>query len=181
MRLPTIPICATLALCAVLAASAAAAADALPAPVNVAQLGRWLHGEPPPHSKAAPPKQLAVVSTAPGVAVDAAVESFLREFAAALKAREGQPLLARLAPQYSIDGLPSGSKPAEVFLQAVDRLPGPERMTVQSVTVDAGQRVAKVEFRFSNERVDVKTLRLDASGRLLHSDLFRVQRAGHGA
>ena len=150
-------------------------------PQQFAQLGKWLHGDPPPHVKAAAPKQLALVTTAAGVAVDAQVESFLRELAAGLKAREGKPLLARLSPQYSVDDLPSGTKPSDVFLQAIDRLPGPETITVQSIVSVDGQRVAKVEFRFSNERLDLKSLHFDAAGRLLRSDLFRVQRVGgHG-
>lgn len=150
-------------------------------PQQFAQLGKWLHGDPPPHVKAAAPKQLALVTTAAGVAVDAQVESFLRELAAGLKAREGKPLLARLSPQYSVDDLPSSSKPSDVFLQAIDRLPGPETITVQSIVSADGQRVAKVEFRYSNERLDLKTLHFDAAGRLLRSDLFRVQRVGgHG-
>lgn len=150
-------------------------------PQQFAQLGKWLHGDPPAHTKAAPPKQLAQVATAPGVVVDVGVETFLRELAAAIKAREGKPMLARLSEQYTVDGLPSGTKPSDVFLQAIDRLPGPESITVQSVVSTDGQRVAKVEFRFSNERLDLKTLHFDAAGRLLRSDLFRVQRVGgHG-
>ncbi len=162
-------------------ASLAQAATPGGPPQQFAQLGKWLHDDPPAHTKAAPPKQLAQVFTAPGVVVDTGVEIFLRELAAAIKAREGKPMLVRLSEQYTVDGLPSGSKPSDMFLQAIDRLPGPETITVQSVVSTDGQRVAKVEFRFSNDRLDLKTLHFDAGGKLLRSDLFRLQRVGgHG-
>ncbi len=158
--------------------SGASAADAAPQLAQLGQLGKWLHGDPPPQPKAAPPRQLAQVSTASAVVVDVAVESFLRELAAALMARDGRPLLARLSEQYGIDDLPAGEKPSAYFLQAVERLPGPQSMTVQSVVGSGAFRVASVEFRYSTERADVKALGFDAAGRLVHSDLFRLKRMG---
>ncbi|QJR14079.1 hypothetical protein [Usitatibacter palustris] len=67
----------------------ATSAALLLSPPAAAQLGKFLHGDAPAQPKAPPPKQLAVVSAAPGIAADPQVESFLRAFADALMARDG--------------------------------------------------------------------------------------------
>jgi hypothetical protein len=55
------------------------------------------------------------------------VETFLRALADAIKARDGKPMVARLADAYAIDGLEGRAKPADLFVQAVERMPGPTR------------------------------------------------------
>jgi hypothetical protein len=146
--------------------------------VQAFDLRSLLHGAPTPGPKAAPPAQLASVSRAAGVAADAQVEDFLRAYAAALKAREGGAMLARLSERYSIEDLPADAKPADFFVQAVERIASPEQMVIQAITAQGEQRLVKVELRFSNERVVARTLRFDAAGKLLSSDLFRLQRHG---
>lgn len=92
-----------------------------------AGLAEWLHGTPPPRPKAPAPDKAARVGRAAGVAPDAQVEDFLRALAAAIKARDGKPLLPRLAERYTIDELPSGAKASDFLLQAVEQIPGAER------------------------------------------------------
>ncbi|APV51298.1 hypothetical protein BWI17_17360 [Betaproteobacteria bacterium GR16-43] len=142
-----------------------------------ADLRSFFHGDPPPVVKAPPPRQLAVVSTIPGVAADAQVESFLRTYAAALMARDAAPVLKRLSPKYAVDGAPEGSKPADFMAQAIAKMRGPTQIVIRSVETSGAVRVAKAEFHYSPEKIDVKTLRFDASGDLLESDLFRLERA----
>lgn len=144
-----------------------------------ADLKSWLHGSgPAPQPKAAPPAQLAVVSHANGVAADAQVDAFLRTLAAAIKARDGDAMRPLLSERYAVADLPAGAKPADFFVQAVERMPGPLEMVVQAIVVEAGTRVVKVELRLSNDRQSSKTFRFDAAGRLLASDLFRLQVQG---
>jgi hypothetical protein len=137
--------------------------------------GRLLHGAPP---KAPAPKQIAIVTVEAGVAPDAGVESFLRAFAQALKARDAQDVLPRLSARYSIDGLPDRAKAPDVFAQAVEQLPGPSEFAVQAIERHAGELVAKVQVRYPSAPPQSKTLRFDATGQLLWSDLFKVQANG---
>ena len=140
-------------------------------------LRSFFHGEPAPPPKAPPPKQLAVISTAPGITADAQVERFLRGLADAIKAREGKPMLAQLSSKYAIDDLPPDRKPTEMFLQAIEQIAGPTEMVVTSLDRPGVIRVAKVEFRFGAEREKskTKTFEFDADGKLLRSDLFKLQ------
>ena len=143
---------------------------------QVADLKTWLHGEPKLPPKAAPPAQLAQVSRAKGVAADAAVEDFLRAMATAIKAREGQVMLPRLSERYSVDDVPSGAKPGDFFVQAIDRMPGPLEIVLLGISTERDARLARIELRFSNDRVSQKTLRFDTAGKLLGSDLFVLKR-----
>jgi hypothetical protein len=137
--------------------------------------GRFLHGAPP---KAPPPKDLATVTLAPGVAPDANVESFLRAFAQGLKARDADNLRPRLSERYTIDGLEDRARAPDVFAQAVEQIPGPTEFAVQSIEKRPGEVVAKVEVRSASAPAKLRTLRFDASGRLLWSDLFVIQARG---
>ncbi|MEP7154592.1 MAG: hypothetical protein ABI905_02375 [Betaproteobacteria bacterium] len=140
-------------------------------------LRSFFHGEPPPPPKAPPPKQLATISMAPGVAVDAQVDRFLRGLADAIKAREGKPMLALLSPKYAIDDLPPDRKPADMFVQAMEQIAGPSEMQVMSLEKQGVNCIAKVEFRFGTEREKskTKTFEFDGDGKLLRSDLFKLQ------
>jgi len=142
-----------------------------------ADLRSFIHGDPPPVVKAPPPKQLAVVSTQPGAPLDPQVESFLRTFAAALMAREAEPVLKRLAERYAVEGAPEGGKPADFMAQAVAKMRGPAQIVILSVETSGAVRIAKAEFHYSPEKIAVKTFRFDASGNLLDSDLFRLERS----
>ncbi len=144
-------------------------------PIRLADLRSFFHGEAPPQPKALPPKRVATVSTAAGVAVDAQIESFLRGFADALMAREAKPLLTRLSSKYSVDNLPSGKQASAVFAQAIEQLPGPTDIVVKSIDRTGDVRSAKVEMRFGADNVKTKLLRFDADGRLLWSDLFALK------
>ncbi len=147
---------------------------ASPMPVS-ADLRSFFHGEPAAPPKAAPPKQLAAVSTAPGVTADAQIESFLRALADALKAREGEPMLARLSDRFSIDDLPDGIKPGKLFVQAVASTPSPTDIVVRSVEKQGNVRNARVELRFGPDKVKQKTFRFDADGKLLWTDWFQIK------
>ena len=162
------------------AAVASAASPARTRPV--ADLKSFFHGEPVAQPKAPPPAVTATVAAAAGVAADPQVEDFLRAFAAAIKARDGAPLRARLSEKYSVPDLPEDFKAADVFVMGVERTPGPEAITVQSIELKNGVRTVKVEIRYAAKTAG-KTLRFDAAGRLLASDLFKLklEEHGHGA
>lgn len=142
---------------------------------QVADLRSFFHGEPPPVPKAPPPRQLAVVTTANGVSADAQIENFMRAFADAIKAREGNPMLPRLSEKYAIDDLPGDKKPGDLFIQAIERIPGPAEIIIKSVEKQNNMRIAKMEFRYSADNVKLKTFHFDAGGKLLWSDLFKLQ------
>jgi hypothetical protein len=117
----------------------------------------------------------ATVAYATGVVADPQVDGFLRGFADALKARDGRPLLPRLSEQYAIADLPEGHQAPDLFLQAVDRLPGPTEILIQSIEKVGDVRTARAEFRYANNTVKPRTLKFDAAGRLLSSDLFALK------
>lgn len=144
-------------------------------------LRSFFHGEPAPVPKAPPPKQLAVVYTASGVAVDAQIETFMRTFAAAILAREGKPMLPMLAEKYTIDDIPSGVDARTLFLQAVDRTPGPTDIVIKSIESQKNTRTARVEMRYNPEKIAQKNFRFDAEGKLLWTDLIRLQVQGWGS
>jgi hypothetical protein len=136
----------------------------------------FLHGEPAPFVKSPPPKQLALVSTAPNAAADAQVEDFMRAFAAALMARDASGVLPRLSERYAVEGAPDEMKPAELMAQAIGKMRGPTEIVVQSVATVGAERIAKVELRYGTETSKLRTFRFDAKGRLLSSDLFTLAR-----
>lgn len=132
--------------------------------------------------KPKPSERPAVVSFAPDAKSHAGVEKFLRALAQALHTRDAAPAVALLAPEFSIEGLPPQARqtPAEIFAQAVGRMTSPEEMVVTSVRTAADVITAKVEIAYAS-RVAVRTFRLDAQGRLLNSDFFRINAQPHGA
>lgn len=144
-------------------------------PVQVADLHSFFHGDPPPVPKAPPPKQLAVVTFAPGVVPDAQIDAFFRAMADAIMVREGKPMLSRLSNQYSVDDLPSGRKAGDFFVQAMERIAGPAAIAVQSIETIGTVRNARVELRYADSPGKARLFRFDAAGRLLWSDLFRLQ------
>jgi len=134
-----------------------------------------LHGKVEMPPKAPPPKHLVEVTSAPGAPRDADVEGFMRALAAALKAREGAPMFARLSDKYTIDALPVGSAAPELFVTAVERIPAPTEIVIQGIERSGGARVAATEFRYGTAPAKVKTFRFDAEGRLISSDLFSIK------
>jgi len=158
----------------------AASAPALSPSRQVADLKTFFHGEQPPPAKAPPPKVLATVAYAPGVAADPQVADFMQAFAAALMARAGEPLLPRLSDQYAIADLPEGHQASDLFLQAISRLPGPKEIVIQSIEKTGEVRTARMEFRYANNTVKPRTLKFDVAGRLLSSDLFVLKFEQHG-
>ena len=168
---------AALAVVTFLAAFPAAASDA----IRLADWRSWLHGEPAPPPKAPPPKQLATVSVASEGAHDDKVESFLRALAESIKARDGKPMVARLAENYAIDGLEGRAKPADLFVQAVERVPGPTEIVVESIELDANAVTARTEFRYASAEPKRRSFRFDRAGRLVWSDFFTFKVERHGA
>jgi hypothetical protein len=136
-----------------------------------------LHGHQAP-PKAPPPKVLASVSTAAGVSVDAQAESFLRTFAAALKARDAAQVLPLLAADYRIDGLPERVSARDTFRQAVERMKGPAEIVIRAVDGTKPVRVVRADFRFGEDDVKSRTFKFDAAGKLTWSDLFQVRVQG---
>lgn len=159
--------------------AAAHASEQLPR-LQVADLRSFFHGEPPPPPKAPPPKVLATVSTDAGVAVQPQVEAFFRTLAEAVKARDGKPMLARLSAKYSVDDLPRDLKPGDFFQQAMERIAGPSAIVIKSVEQQGSVRVVGAEFRYDTPPAKLKSFRFDAEGKLLWSDLFRLQTQSHG-
>ncbi len=151
------------------------------AALQVADLRSFFHGDQPAMPKAPPPKQLAVVSTAPGIATDTQVESFLRVFADAIKSRDGKALLPRLSEKYAIDDMPSGMKPSDFFLQAIEQVTGPNEIVITSLETKNNVRIAKIDFRYGPEKTKSRTFQFDAAGKLLWSDLFTLQSQRVGA
>ena len=168
------------ALLAVACPVAAWSPSQTPNMLNV-DLRSFFHGDPPAPPKAPPPKLLATVSSAADIVVDPQIESFIRAFAEAIKAREGKPLLARLSDKYAIDDLPEDRKAGDMFLQAIDTMPGASEIIIKSVERKNNVRIAKVEFRYNADNVKLKTFRFDATGKLLWSDLFVLKRQAVGA
>ncbi len=140
-----------------------------------ADLRSFFHGEPAAPPKAPPPKQLAVVSSAAGVAADPQIESFFRSLADALKARDSKPALARLSERFSIDDLPDGFKPARLFAQAVETTAGPTEIVIKAVEKQNNIRSAKVELRYEAGKTKEKVFRFDAAGLLLWTDWFQIK------
>lgn len=150
------------------------------APLQVADLRSFFHGDPPPQPKAPAPKQLAVVSTAPGTTTDAQIENFLRALADAIKARDGKALLPRLSEKYVIDDLPGDRKASVFLLQAIEQIAGPSEIVITSIESKNNMRTAKIDFRYGPEKIKSKIFQFDSAGKLLWSDLFKLQaqRAG---
>lgn len=157
-------------------AAASSARSTLPAARQVADLKSFLHGEPAPPPKAPPPKVTATVTFAPGVVVDPQVEAFLRALAGAIKAREGRPLLPQLSDKYTVADLPEDHKATDFFLQAIERIPGPTGIIIQSVERKNEVRVVRTEFHYESSPTKMRTFKFDAAGRLLASDLFSLRR-----
>ena len=147
---------------------------------QVADLKSFFHGEPAQPPKAPPPKVTATVATAAGVTPDQQVEDFFRAFASAVKARDGAPMRALLSDKYTLADLPEGHSAADFFVMGVERTPGPEVITIQSVELKGVVRTVKAEIRYP-AKTAVKTFRFDAAGKLLASDLFTLMRVEHGA
>jgi hypothetical protein len=156
-----------------------ALAWALAAAPAVADWRSWLHGDPPAQPKAPPPQQLATVTSL--ATQDPQVEAFLRALAECVKARDGAPMRARLSDRYDVDGLDGRAKPADLFVQAVERIPGPTEIVIQAIEREANVVKVKTEFRYGSQSAKQKSFRLDGAGRLLWSDLFSFQVQSHGS
>jgi hypothetical protein len=105
----------------------------------------------------------------------------MRELAAAVKARDGKPMVARLSDKYTIDSLPIDSAAPEMFVTAIERIPAPTEIVIQKVERNGATRVASTEFRYGTAPAKAKTFRFDAAGRLTWSDLFTVNVKRHGS
>ncbi len=156
--------------------AAASSRQSIPSARQVADLKSFFHGEPEQPPKAPPPKVTATVAFAPGVAADPQVESFLHALADAIKARDGHPLLPQLSAHYTVADLPEGHKATDFFLQAIERIPGPIEIVIQSVEKKGDVRVVRTEFRFANNTTKARTFKFDPDGKLLGSDFFSLKR-----
>lgn len=152
------------------------AAAALPPPAAAIDWRGLVHGNAAAPPKSPPPAQRARLMRAEGVQADAMVEAFLNDFADALMARDGQRMLPRLSKKYVIAGLPASEDPRVVFVQAIERVPGPSEMEIKAVSQEKeGDRLATVEFRYAGAPAKSRRIRLDAEGRLVASDLFNIR------
>ena len=153
------------------------ALDEQPARVQLAltSLKEFFHGKPAPTKKALPPKQRAEIAWDSGMVRDAGVDAFLKAFADALMARDANPLEPLVSKQYKVEGLPDGVAPLGVLRQAIEQMPGPTHMQVQSVATTNAEKVARVEIRYERDEPKLRTIRLDSQGKLLGSDLFSVK------
>ena len=79
----------------------------------------------------------------------------------------------------AIADLPEGYVAADFFAQAVDRTPGPEAITIQSVETQGATRLVRVELKYP-AKTKLKSFQFDAAGKLLSSDLFTLKRVEHG-
>jgi hypothetical protein len=164
-----------------LAPVAAQAIPILPplARLPLADLQTFFHGEPAAPPKARQPKATPNVATAPGVAADRQIEDFLRAFANAIKAREGSPMLPRLADNFSMGEMPEGLKAPAMFVMGIEHISAPTDLVVVSLEKKDATRVAKIEFRYPSQ-TKTKSLIFDADGKLLTTDLFAVKLQPHG-
>lgn len=135
------------------------------------------HGEKPKASA-----KPAAVSFAPEAKADAAIEKFFQTLATGLHQRDAKPVLALLAPDYSVEGLPANAdqSPAQVFGQAIERLNAPEEFVVTAVRAAADGATVKAELQFPN-RVVTRTFKFDRQGRLQRTDFFKINTQPHGA
>ena len=130
--------------------------------------------------KSPPPEKRARVLRAEGLKADAQIEDFLNELADALMARDGKRLLPTLSPRYAITGLPASQNPRDVFVQAIERIPGPLDMEVRTVSTEQdGSRLTTVELRFPKGEAKIKRFRFEADGKLIASDLFIIRVEQH--
>jgi hypothetical protein len=173
------PVLVSLLLVSAAFPAAAVSAAHLPSARQVADLKSFFHGEPAQPPKAPPPKVTATVAFAAGVTPDPQVEDFFRAFAAAVKARDGASMLPRLSDRYTIADLPEDHKASDFFVMGIERIPGPEAITLQSVEWKDTVRTVKAEIRYA-AKTAVKTFRFDAAGKLIASDLFVLKRVEHG-
>jgi hypothetical protein len=155
----------------------AVAAATSPANADISDWIARLHGAPPESPKAPPPAELATVSAAPGVRSDPQVESFLGTLARAIKARDGALLAPRLAAAYAVDDLPSGARAADFMAKAIERMPGPRQIVIESIETSGSTRAVKTRFEYAGQDARERTFLLDAAGNLLRSDLFRLHRS----
>lgn len=144
------------------------------APLPLADLKSFFHGEQAAPPKAPRPKATAIVSTAAGVPVDPQIVDFLRAFAVAIQAREGKQMLPRLAEGLDLGNLPHGLNAADLFVLGIDRMAGPTSLVIVAVEKKDTTRVAKVELHYPNQ-TKAKTLNFAADGKLLSTDLFAVK------
>ena len=142
---------------------------------QLADLRSFLHGEATPPPKAPPPKQLANVTAAASVAVDTQIERFLRALAEGIKARDAKALLPQLSDKYAIDDLPAEQKATTFFAQAIEQIAGPSEIVIMAIENQGGIRTAKIELRYADAKTRLKTFQFDAAGKLLRSDLFKLQ------
>ncbi len=157
------------------------AAPAAPVQMAASSLAELFHGKPATQRKALPPRQRAVIAWDASSTRDAAVEAFLNAYADALMARDAKGLEPLVSRQYTVEGLPDGVAPLGVLRQAIEQMPGPTRIQVQSVTAGAAGRVARAEFRYERGEPKVRNIRFDDKGKLLASDLFAIKLQAHGA
>ena len=81
---------------------------------------------------------------------------------------------------YAITGLPASQNPRDVFVHAIERIPGPLEMEVRTVSTERdGSGLATVELRFPKGEAKTKRFRFEADGKLIASDLFAIRVEQH--
>ena len=72
--------------------------------------------------------------------------------------------------------MPDDAKASDFMIQAIAKMPGPTQIVIRSVEARGGVRIAKADFHYGPDKVNLKTFRFDASGNLLSCDLFSLAR-----
>jgi len=139
-------------------------------------LKTWLHGTPPEPTPGPPDAKAAAVSLAPNVTPDRQILDFTNAFAEAMRIHDGKTLKPFLSESYTIEGVPEGHDPADLFMRAMVKIKAPEELVITSVTLEGETKIAKLGFRSSGKEMQERTFKFDAKGKLLSADFFTLKR-----
>lgn len=134
------------------------------------------HGGGAPEPKPLPvAEKAAAVSFAEGVKEDAALASFFREFAEALRTHDAKPFVPRLADNFTIPGYESNDMKA-AFVKALTMINGPEEIIITAIEPQTdGTKLIKTGFKFP-KRTAKREFTLNADHKLISTTLVSMQR-----
>lgn len=139
----------------------------------------FLHGTPARATPGPPDAKAASASFAPDVASDPQVLEFMQAFAEAMRVHDGKSLKPRLSENYTIENLPAGQDATDLLMQGMVKVKAPQEIVITGVAREGDVRVATTEFR-TPERTKTRVFKFDASGKLISTDLFKLEMHGHG-
>lgn len=149
--------------------------------VGIDALKEFLHGKPATAKKALPPKRRAVIVWEASTPKDTGIDGFLNAFADALMARDATALEPLISKQYRVEGLPKEVEPRSVLRQAIEQLPGPAQILVQSVSTAGTEKIALTDILDARGETKQRRFRFDAFGKLISTDLFSIRVDDHHA